>query len=173
MGQRYESSAVVADGTPWPAQETDPELHYQPTTHPGARLPHAWLSPPNPAAPKVSTLDICAGGNFTLLTGTNGQDWVDAARTVAGELGIELPAYRIGPDQDYTDTYGDWMRLREIEDDGCLLVRPDNHVGYREMRLVDDPTTALRSALAAVLHTADAPDSSLDGVSHTANMVPA
>lgn len=152
MGQRYESSAVVSDGTPWPTQETDPELHYQPTTHPGARLPHAWLSTSNPAAPKVSTLDICGGGHFTVLTGTNGQDWVDAARVLSEELGIEIPAYKIGPDQDYTDTYGDWMRLREIADDGCLLVRPDNHVGYREVRLVADPTAALRDALGTILH---------------------
>lgn len=152
MGQRYESGAVVSDGTPWPTQDTDPELHYQPTTHPGARLPHAWLSPPNPAAPKVSTLDVSGGGHFTVLTGTNGQAWVDAARTLSRELGVEIPAYKIGPDQDYTDTYGDWARLREIADDGCLLVRPDNHVGYREARLVDDPTTALREALDIVLH---------------------
>lgn len=152
MGQRYESSAVVSDGTPWPTQDTDPELHYQPTTHPGARLPHAWLSPKNPFAPKVSTLDLAGGGHFTILTGTNGHAWVEAAAELAAELGIDIPAYRIGPDQDYTDTYGDWARLREIADDGCLLVRPDNHVAYREARLVDDPTTALRDALTAVLH---------------------
>ncbi|AGF71148.1 FAD-dependent oxidoreductase [Corynebacterium halotolerans] len=152
LGQRYESAAVVSDGTDWPEPDRDPQLHYQPTTHPGARLPHAWLNTPSPAAPKVSTLDICGDGRFTILTGTNGQAWVDAARQLSQELGFELPAYKIGPDQDYTDTYGDWARLREIEDDGCLLVRPDNHVGYREARLVSDPTAALRDALETVLH---------------------
>ncbi|MFD5329833.1 FAD-dependent monooxygenase, partial [Streptomyces sp. NPDC127092] len=43
LGQRYRSAAVVDDGTPFPDPVGDPELYYQPTTHPGARLPHAWL----------------------------------------------------------------------------------------------------------------------------------
>ncbi|HHU67226.1 FAD-dependent monooxygenase [Corynebacterium sp.] len=154
FGQRYESAAVVSDGTDWPVQESDPQLHYQPTTHPGARLPHAWLSGANPSAPRISTLDICGQGRFTVLTGTNGAAWVEAAEKVAAELGIELPAFRIGPAQDYADTYGDWGRLREIEDDGCLLVRPDHHVAYRSHTAVDDPASALREALEAVLHRA-------------------
>ena len=152
FGQRYDSAAVVSDGTEWPTQDTDEQLHYQPTTHPGARLPHAWLSGPNPSAPRISTLDICGRGRFTVLTGTNGQAWVDAARTVAEELGIELPALQIGPAQDYADTYGDWGRLREIDDDGCLLVRPDNHIAYRSHSAVEDPVAALRDALRTVLH---------------------
>lgn len=152
MGQRYESGAVVSDGTDWPIQDSDPELYYQATTHPGARLPHAWLSAPNPATPKVSTLDLCGGGHFTILTGTNGQAWVDAARTLSLELGIDIPAYKIGPDQDYTDTYGQWMQLREITDGGCVLVRPDNHVGYRALHQVADPITALRDAFNTILH---------------------
>jgi 2,4-dichlorophenol 6-monooxygenase len=40
LGQRYQSSAVVSDGTPEPAYERDPELYYHATTWPGARLPH-------------------------------------------------------------------------------------------------------------------------------------
>jgi 2,4-dichlorophenol 6-monooxygenase len=43
MNQRYKSPAVVTDGQMEPAYELDAELHYQPTTWPGARLPHAWL----------------------------------------------------------------------------------------------------------------------------------
>ncbi|MCS5480679.1 phenol 2-monooxygenase, partial [Corynebacterium sp. YIM 101645] len=89
---------------------------------------------------------------FTVLTGTNGQGWVEAAATVSAELGIEIPVYRIGPDQDYTDTYGDWQRLREIADDGCVLVRPDNHIGYRALQQPQDPTAALREALRSLLH---------------------
>ena len=45
LGQRYRSGAVVADGTPEPAYDRDPELYYHPTTWPGARLPHVWLEP--------------------------------------------------------------------------------------------------------------------------------
>ena len=43
MNQRYRSNAIVTDGQPEPAFTKDPELHYQPTTWPGARLPHAWV----------------------------------------------------------------------------------------------------------------------------------
>ena len=43
MNQRYRSAAVITDGQPEPAFAKDAELHYQPTTWPGARLPHAWL----------------------------------------------------------------------------------------------------------------------------------
>ena len=46
LGQRYRSSAVVPDGTPEPEPSRDPELYYHPTTWPGARLPHCWLSGP-------------------------------------------------------------------------------------------------------------------------------
>ena len=43
MNQRYRSNAIVTDGEPEPPFEKDRELHYQPTTWPGARLPHVWL----------------------------------------------------------------------------------------------------------------------------------
>ena len=43
MNQRYKSGAVVTDGQMEPAFELDEELHFQPTTWPGARLPHVWL----------------------------------------------------------------------------------------------------------------------------------
>src|SRR5260221_4003808 len=38
LNQHYRSTAVVSDGTPEPAHTRDPELYYQPTTWPGARL---------------------------------------------------------------------------------------------------------------------------------------
>ncbi len=43
MNQRYRSTAAVTDGEAEPAFPADPELHYAPTTWPGARLPHAWV----------------------------------------------------------------------------------------------------------------------------------
>jgi 2,4-dichlorophenol 6-monooxygenase len=58
MNQRYRSGAVVTDGQIEPAFALDAELHYQPTTWPGARLPHAWLYRRDTGA-QVSTLDLC------------------------------------------------------------------------------------------------------------------
>ena len=57
MNQRYASGAVVTDGQPHPAFDKDPELHYQPTTWPGARLAACLVS--TSARRKVSTLDLC------------------------------------------------------------------------------------------------------------------
>lgn len=151
LGQCYESTAVVPDGTPFPVPARDPELYYQPTTHPGARLPHAWLGTADPTAPRVSTHDLCGHGRFTVLTGINGAAWVAAARQVAEATGAEIAAHVIGPGQEYEDLYGDWARQREYADSGCILVRPDNHIGYRATTMADDPWQALDDALCAVL----------------------
>ena len=43
MNQRYVSSAVVPDGSKAPGFSNDPELVYEATTYPGARLPHVWV----------------------------------------------------------------------------------------------------------------------------------
>lgn len=151
LGQRYTSAAVVDDGTEFPAPVRDPELYYQPTTHPGARLPHAWLGTADPTAPRVSTHDVCGHGRFTVLTGINGAAWAEAAAQVAAATGVEIAAHVIGPGQHYEDLYGDWARQREHTDSGALLVRPDNHIGFRAMSMVEDPRQALEDALSAVL----------------------
>lgn len=151
LGQHYESGAVVDDGTEVPLDERDPELYYRPTTHPGCRLPHAWLGVTDPREPRVSTLDICGHGHFTVLTGINGAAWAEAASSVARELGIPLEAHVIGPEQEYEDLYGDWAKQREVGDDGVVLVRPDNHVAFRSAGMVGDPGAVLTDVLNAVL----------------------
>jgi 2,4-dichlorophenol 6-monooxygenase len=148
LGQRYRSCAVVADGTPEPPYARDRELYYHPTTWPGARLPHCWLGR---GGHKVSTHDLAGKGRFALLTGISGQRWIGAAEQVAGELGIEIAAYVIGPGREYTDLYDDWARLREVAEDGCVLVRPDAHVGWRAATLAADPAGELRGALESML----------------------
>lgn len=149
MNQRYSSGAIVTDGQVEPAFELDAELHYQPTTWPGARLPHAWVYRTDGA--RVSTLDLCGHGKFSILTGLGGQAWVAAARKVGAALGIEIGTHLIGPRQAHADHSGDWARLREITDSGCLLVRPDHHVAWRAHRLSDDPEGDLMRVLSTVL----------------------
>ena len=51
------------------------------------------------------------------------------------------------------DLYGDWLRQREVEEDGLILVRPDKHIGWRAMSMVSDPETALFDVFSALLHT--------------------
>ena len=150
MNQRYRSGAVVTDGQIEPAFALDADLHYQPTTWPGARLPHVWLYRRDTGA-QVSTLDLCGHGRFALLTGLGGEAWVDAARAIAADLGIEIDTHVIGPRQTYIDHSGDWARASEIRDSGCLLVRPDQHVAWRAETLSPALQSDLRGALRAIL----------------------
>ncbi len=149
MNQRYQSDAVVSDGTPEPEFTMDGELHYHPTTWPGARLPHVWVFAEDGS--KASTLDLCGQGRFTVFTGIGGDCWQDAASAVADELGIDIVVHKIGPRQPWQDFTGDWSRHREIRDGGVLLVRPDQHVAWRADGASDDAAAQLRSALLQVL----------------------
>jgi 2,4-dichlorophenol 6-monooxygenase len=128
--------------------DRDPELYYHPTTWPGARIPHCWLTR---GTDTVSTLDVVGKGRFTLLTGIGGDAWVKAAEAVSEKLGIQIDPYVIGPGHELEDLYGDWARLREITDSGCLVVRPDAHVAYRAHSVEADPTTALTAAFEGLL----------------------
>jgi 2,4-dichlorophenol 6-monooxygenase len=148
LGQRYTSGAVVPDGTPEPAYDRDPELYYHPTTWPGARIPHCWLTR---GTETVSTLDVVGKGRFTVLTGIGGESWVKAAQAVSESLGLPIEAAVVGPGRELEDLYGDWARLREIPDSGCLVVRPDAHIAYRAAGVPDDPAEALQQAFSAIL----------------------
>lgn len=149
MNHRYRSSAIVSDGQPEPAFTRDPELHFQQTTWPGARLPHAWLF--NDNNQKASTLDLCGHGRFTIMTGIGGRAWVEAARALSTELGLPIAAHVIGPRQEWQDHYGDWARAREVGDTGVVLVRPDHHVAWRSEAMAADPVAELRRILKTVL----------------------
>ncbi|AZQ38406.1 2,4-dichlorophenol 6-monooxygenase [Streptomyces cyaneochromogenes] len=148
LNQRYTSAAIVPDGTEDPGFARDPELHSQPSTRPGAKLPHAWLCA---GIRNLSTLDLGGNGRFTLVTGIGGEPWTEAARILGKEFGLEIATALIGPGQEYEDPYGDWARLREIGDSGALLVRPDNHVAFRRQDATGDVTAALGDALRQIL----------------------
>lgn len=148
LGQHYRSRAVIDDGTPPPEPTRDPVLHYEPTTHPGSPIPHAWLVVGDE---DVSTLDICAYDRFTLVTGAGGRPWIEAAETLSSELGVEIAAVQVSLGLAVNDVYGDWIRRREIGDAGCVLVRPDRIVAWRAPGAVEDPEEALRDVLSAIL----------------------
>jgi 2,4-dichlorophenol 6-monooxygenase len=148
LGQFYESTAVAADGSVRPAPQRDPELYYAPSTVPGSRLPHCWVGD---SRHKFSTHDLAPFDRFTLLTGVTGSAWVTAAEKVALDLDVPLTTVVIGPGQEVTDLYFDWERLREVDEAGVVLVRPDKHVGWRSTSMPDDPTQALRAALRSIL----------------------
>lgn len=149
MNQRYNSDAIMTDGQMEPAFELDHELHYQPTTWPGARLPHVWVFDED--GRKHSTLDLCGRGQFTLLTGIGGAAWIDAAASVSKEMGVDIRTHIIGPRQSMIDHTGDWARAREIADAGCLIVRPDHHVAWRAENISDAPEAEIKRVMSAIL----------------------
>ena len=138
LNQRYESDAIRPDGTPRPAWLRDPELYYQASSRPGARVPHVWA---DRQGAKVSTLDVVGKGKFTLLTGLNGHKWLEVAKRLSEELNIEISAHVIGPGHDLQDLYGDWANATELPEDGCLLVRPDAFIAWRK----EDSSAAVES----------------------------
>ncbi len=149
--QRYASAAVVPDGTPMPEHQRDPELYAQPTTWPGAKLPHTWVTR---GGRRVSTLDLAGHGRFTLVTGIGGEPWLDAATELGAALGLDITPVLIGPGQPYEDPYGTWAAMREIDDGGVLVVRPDLYVAARHLAAPATPEQArdwLAAALSAIL----------------------
>ncbi|ETN40576.1 uncharacterized protein HMPREF1541_04853 [Cyphellophora europaea CBS 101466] len=140
MNHRYVSDGVVVDDEKdappqWPE---DPVLYHRASTYPGSRLPHAWLNKRMPQKNHVSTHDLAGHGVFCLLTGIGGQGWKAAAQTASKELGIDIRAYSIGWGQDWEDVYRDWSRKMEVDEDGCVLVRPDRFVCWRAMAAGDE-----------------------------------
>jgi 2,4-dichlorophenol 6-monooxygenase len=150
MNQRYRSDAVETDGQIEPAFELDAELHYQPTTWPGARIPHVWLFDHDTGA-KHSTLDLCGKGRFTIFTGIGGEGWEAAAAKVGPEFGLDIAVRLVGPRRKIEDLTGDWARAREIADSGCILVRPDHHIAWRSEAMTANPAADLRRVLAKIL----------------------
>ena len=145
LNQRCISAAVVSDEEGveevW---KRDSQLYLQATTRPGAKIPHAWLIGAD--GRRVSTLDLVGKGRFTLVTGLAGQAWVQAAKSFnlqyLDNLVIGLPGMQ--------DVYCDWQVVREIEEAGALLVRPDGVVAWRHRTGVEGVTEA-SAELAKVL----------------------
>jgi 2,4-dichlorophenol 6-monooxygenase len=149
MNQRYESAAVIPDNGAEPETwRRDRDLYHQPTTRPGAKIPHAWLVGSD--GTRISTLDVTGKGLFTVVTGLAGTAWRDAVRR------LDLPFLRIvvTGSPEAQDLYCEWQRVREIEEAGALLVRPDGVVAWRDREGasdVGDAEARLSAAICAVL----------------------
>jgi len=148
LGQFYESAAVLSDGSTPPAPTRDPDLYYEMSTAPGAHLPHAWVGD---NTRRLAMMDLTPYRQWTLITGIAGGEWASAGDKIGHELGIPLQTVVIGPGREVTDLYYDWAKLREVEESGVLLVRPDKHIAWRAMSLPQDPEDALRTALTSIL----------------------
>ena len=119
---------------------------YEPSTRPGAPLPHAWIDDEDGTRRPIK--DLVAPGRFLLIAGEDGHAWFEAARHLAAEAELPLDALRIGHlDGDLYDPRCGWLRHREIASDGAILVRPDRFIAWRQATASDDPQGALAGAL--------------------------
>ena len=148
-GYSYDSAAVVPDGTP-PITAVDDIRVYEPSTRPGAPLPHAWVDDEHGNRRPIK--DLVRPGRFLLIAGEDGEAWCEAATQLAAETELQLDAIRIGHlDGDLYDPRCAWLRYRQIQSDGAILVRPDRFVAWRAPTSVDDPCRALAGALSQIL----------------------
>ncbi|KAF2864579.1 hypothetical protein K470DRAFT_279775 [Piedraia hortae CBS 480.64] len=146
LNQRYKSSAVIhrdelAEPPHWPADDYVMRLHR--STFPGFRLPHAELF-------RVYQRS-CGSRGVLHIDGYEGEAWKDAARGVGERLGFPFNAYSIGWIQDWKELLDDWTLLCEVDEDGCVLCRPDRTICWRSMKLRDDCVDALLSVVQSVL----------------------
>jgi len=148
-GYRYQSAAVIPDGSPEPEPIDDVRL-YEPSTRPGSPLPHAWID--DESGNRRPLKDLVEPGRFLLIAGEDGQDWCSAATTIARANDLPVDAVRIGHiDGDLYDTRLAWAQFRGISATGAVLVRPDRVVCWRSAEPSENPTATLGEALAAVL----------------------
>jgi hypothetical protein len=111
LGYRYAGSAVICDEPNGPEPNID---KYEPTTWPGARLPHVWLE-----AGKVSVHDRIGDG-YTLLR--LGRDKADASDLQRAFAAIGAPFSTLDLDSE---------SARRLYGFDYILVRPDLHVVWR------------------------------------------
>lgn len=148
-GYRYDSSAIVPDGSPEPEPIDDIRV-YEPSTRPGSPLPHAWID--DESGHRRPLKDLVAPGRFLLIAGEEGQDWSAAAAAIAAANNVPLDAVRIGHiDGDLFDPRLAWAQFRGISEKGAVLVRPDRVVGWRSAGAAADPAATLAGALGTIL----------------------
>ena len=120
------------------------------STHPGYHLPHVWLAS-NGQSERVSILDLAGKGRFTLFTGVGGEAWIEAAARVSANGGVQVKGYSIGYGCNYMDAYRDWIKVREVDEDGIVLVRPDHFVCWRYRSMKTNPLLALETVIRQVM----------------------
>lgn len=158
MNQRYDGSSaiyVADEPEPRPALPEDPVFYYQISTYPGARLPHAWINRRIPSEQPISTQDLCGKGRFTIISGPGDGEgkWKQAAQDLSKKLGLEISCVSVGYGCDWEDVYFDWERRREVDDDGCVLVRPDRFVGWRSTSLPEgDLSLKIETVVKSILN---------------------
>jgi 2,4-dichlorophenol 6-monooxygenase len=86
-----------------------------------------------------------------LLTRIGGDAWRHVAARVAERFGIDMAGIAIGYGCEIEDHRFEWRDRREIDENGCLLVRPDGYVAWRCRSLASDAEARLMRVVAVLL----------------------
>ncbi|MFG2846369.1 FAD-dependent monooxygenase [Kitasatospora sp. NPDC048296] len=146
VGYRYPAPSTGADGPtaeiplPW----ADEPEHWR--GEPGTRLPHIPLAAE--MSPSAATLDLVRDGRHLLLTGQQGQSWVQAAQALDPEHdllnSLTLTPQALAPGVSFAERCG-------VGEEGAVLVRPDGVVCWRSAHVAAAAET-LERVLRAALH---------------------
>ena len=111
MGFRYELEGSI---TSIPPLCDDVIRNYTPSTEPGCRLPHGWLTRNDQ---RISSLDLIGLTRTTVIAGPTAE--------VVGNC------LQVG--RDFDDPNNWWSDVLGLPNDGYITVRPDQHIASRDL----------------------------------------
>ncbi len=149
FGYRYDSTAIVSDGSRSTCRSTGPPLRAQyPAGPPDAARVRGATRRADPARHPRPRRQVPAPRR------RGGPRLGQAANKIAAENDLPLVAGTVGVlDSDFIDVRCAWLKNRGISSTGAVLVRPDRYVAFRSSDGVADPHAALEDALSQVLST--------------------
>jgi 2,4-dichlorophenol 6-monooxygenase len=136
---------AIQPSQPGAGSAGDDLITYRTTTAPGHHLPHFWIGDANTR--EVATVDLIRPGRFLLVADTAAEKWRRAVNSLDGPLAGAIDVEQLSGAATSPDHTVPWGQMREIENTGAILVRPDGIVAWRWMALPSDVNAELRRAL--------------------------
>jgi len=124
LGYRYASSPIICDEPGGPLQNIE---NYEPTSWPGARLPHVWLKPG-----ELSVHDCIKDGYTLLRLGKHKAD-VSSLQRAFNAIGAPFSVLDLNDETS-----------RRVYCFDYILVRPDLHVAWRGNAMPETPDQIAR-----------------------------
>src|SRR5690606_19857422 len=139
LGPVYRSAAVLGAE---PTTEPVTQKAREPGGHLVARAPHLCAARDGE---RLSLLDTLGRG-FVLLTGADGQAWLEAATSLS-----DVDAHRIAADGGVTAEEGAYESAYALPSDGAVLVRPDGVIVWRAEHADEQSRAELADAVERIL----------------------
>ncbi len=111
MGFRYELEGSTTLISPL---SDDVIRNYTPSTEPGCRLPHGWLTRNDQ---RISSLDLIGLTGTTVIAGPTAE--------------VDVDYLQVG--RDFEDPNNWWGEVLGLADDDFITVRPDQHIASRDL----------------------------------------